>query len=151
MQLGHEKHCLVVMSHSQNPDEMCWFNNWYKVVLKPAVELTGYVPVRLSWEGSPHVITDELQAHLASDPVVVVDLGGVTPEAEPSPHVLYALGLRQGLNLPHVMLAWKGQHLPFDERMSQRVIMEGRALIDRATNRTRLRQFIQEAVVSVGG
>lgn len=150
MQQGHEKHCLVVMSHSRNPDDMGWFNSWYKTVLMPAIELTGYVPVRLSLEDSPHVITDELQAHLASDPVVVVDLGGVTQEAEPSPHVLYALGMRQGLHLPHVMLAWNGQQLPFNGVMSQQVIMEGRALIDRATNRTRLRQLIQAAATSVG-
>src|SRR5437588_5018985 len=108
MHRGHEKHCLVVMSHSQNQDDMSWFNNWYKVVLKPAIELTGYVPVRLSWEESPHAVSDELQTHLASDPMVVLDLGGITPDADPSPHVLYALGLRQGLDLPYVMLAWKG-------------------------------------------
>jgi hypothetical protein len=148
MQRGHKKHCLVVMSHSRNPDDMGWFNSWYKTVLMPAVDLTGHIPVRLSLENASHVITDELQAHLASDPVVVVDLGGVTPEAEPSPHVLYALGLRQGLNLQYVMMAWTGQRLPFDGTLTKGVIMEGRALIDRATNRTRLRQLIQEATTS---
>ena len=150
MQGEHDKHCLVVMSHSRKPDEMAWFNNWYKVVLKPAIELTGHVPVRLSLEGAPYDITDELQTHLASDPIVVVDLGGVTQEAAPSPHVLYALGLRQGLNLPHVMLAWKDQQLPFDGVMSQRVIKEGRAPIDLATNRTMLRQRIHASALRTG-
>jgi hypothetical protein len=139
------------MSHSRNPDDIHWFDNWYKTVLKPAIEMTGHSPVRLPSEGSPHVITEEMHSHLAFDPVVVLDLGGVTPDADPSPHVLYALGMRRGMNRPHVMLAWKGQALPFGGAMSRQVIVEGRALIDRAANRTRLRQLIQEAAPPVQG
>lgn len=144
MQREHAQHCLVVMSQGRHADEIRWFNGWYAAVLKSAIEMAGYAPLAPSPEGLLHMINDDLLAHLASDPMVVLDLGGMTPEAGPSPHVLYALGMRQALNLPYAMLAWKGQPLPFDGDQA-RVMLEGRALIDLSTNRARLRECIQAA------
>ena len=140
----HDKHCLVVMQWGGSPDESRWFKSWYDQVLKPAIELTGYVPVLSARAADGCPITADLLAHLAADSMVVVDLGGATPAAGPAPAVLYALGIRQGMKLPYVMMSWSGQPLPF-EAADEHVVLEGRALIDLATNRSRLREYIQAA------
>jgi hypothetical protein len=76
--------------------------------------------------------------------MVLVDLGGADVEDDPNPNVMYELGIRHALGLPLVMMAWKGQRLPFDVG-NQRVIMEGRDLIDLETNRKKLIAFINAA------
>ena len=60
-----------------------------------------------------------------------MDLGGVSPADEPNPNVMYEPGIRHALDLPHVIMAWKGQRLPFDIG-HQRAIMEDR---QRSTSR----------------
>jgi len=57
---------------------------------------------------------------------------------------MYELGIRHALGLPLVMMAWKGQRLPFDVG-NQRVIMEDRDLIDLELNRKKIVSFIQAA------
>jgi hypothetical protein len=76
--------------------------------------------------------------------MVVVDLGGAEPEDEPNPNVMYELGIRHALGLPLMMMAWKGQRLPFDVS-NQRIIMEERDLVDLEINRKRLITFIHAA------
>lgn len=141
---GHEKHCFVVMPSGREPSEQKWFKGWYEVVLKPAIAETGYEPVLAAAEEQPGAINDEIRAHLAIDPMVVVDLAGAEPEDDPNPNVMYELGIRHALGLPLVMMAWKGQRLPFDVG-NQRVIMEDRDLIDLDLNRKKLVSFIRAA------
>jgi hypothetical protein len=143
-QSGHERHCFVVMPSGREPSEQKWFKGWYEVVIKPAVKEAGYEPVLAAAEEQPGAINDEIRAHLAVDPMVVVDLGGAEPEDDPNPNVMYELGIRHALGLPLVMLAWKGQRLPFDVG-NQRVIMEDRDLVDLDLNRKRLVSFIHAA------
>ena len=134
----------MVMSYGRNPEESRWFKSWYDRVIKPAVELAGYVAVLPPAEEMLQGITNKALTHLMSDPMVIVDLGGVTPDADLDPTVMYELGIRHALGLSLVMMAWKGQRLPFDGGKLG-IIMEGRAPIDLADNRTRLRKFIQAA------
>jgi hypothetical protein len=141
---GHEKHCFIVMPYGRNPVEIRWFKGWYDVVIKPAVLAAGYEPKLSAAEEQPSAINDEIRAHLAYDPMVVVDLGGASTDSEPNPNVMYELGIRHALGLPLVMLAWKGQRLPFDVG-NQRVIMEGRDLLDLEVNRNKLVTFIHAA------
>ena len=56
-----------------------WFKGWYDVVIKPAVLAAGYEAKLSSDEEQPSAINDDIRSHLAFDPMVVVDLGGVTP------------------------------------------------------------------------
>ena len=128
---GHEKHCFIVMPFGRDASEQKWFRGWYEVVVKPAVIDAGYEPKLAAAEEQPGAINDEIRAHLALDPMVVVDLGGAEPEDEPNPNVMYELGIRHALGLPLVMMAWKGQRLPFDVS-NQRIIMEERDLVDLA-------------------
>jgi hypothetical protein len=141
---GHDRHCFVVMPSGRTPSEIRWFKGWYEVVIQPAVSAAGYEAKLAAAEERPSAINDEIRAHLAFDPMVVVDLGGISPDADPNPNVMYELGIRHALSLPLVMLAWKGQRLPFDVG-NQRVIMEGRELLDLETSRTKLVNFIQSA------
>jgi len=76
--------------------------------------------------------------------MVIVDLGGAEPEDDPNPNVMYELGIRHALGLPLVMVAWKGQRLPFDVG-NQRVIMEDRDLVDLDLNRRKIVAFIRAA------
>jgi len=141
---GHERHCFVVMPFGRTPPEIRWFKGWFDVVLRPAVIATGYDPILSSAEERPSAINDEIRTHLSFDPMVVVDLGGVSPDADPNPNVMYELGIRHALSLPLVMLAWKGQRLPFDVG-NQRVIMESRDLLDLEVNKAKLTSFIRAA------
>lgn len=141
---GHEKHCFIVMPFGRDASEQKWFRGWYEVVIKPAVIEAGYEPKLAAAEEQPGAINDEIRAHLALDPMVVVDLAGAEPEDEPNPNVMYELGIRHALGLPLVMMAWKGQRLPFDVS-NQRIIMEERDLVDLDNNRKRLITFIHAA------
>jgi ribosomal protein S25 len=141
---GHEKHCFIVMPYGRDSSEQKWFKGWYEVVIKPAVMDAGYEPKLSAAEEQPGAINDEIRAHLALDSMVVVDLGGAEPEEDPNPNVMYELGIRHALGLPLVMMAWKGQRLPFDVS-NQRIIMEDRDLMDLETNRKRLIAFIHSA------
>ena len=141
---GHEKHCFVVMPFGREPQDQRWFKGWYEVVIHPAVLEAGYEPKLSAAEEQPGAINDEIRGHLAVDPMVVVDLGGTEPDDDPNPNVMYELGIRHALGLPVVVLAWKGQRLPFDVS-NQRVIMESRDLVDLETNRKRLSAFIHAA------
>jgi hypothetical protein len=141
---GHEKHCFIVMPFGRDASEQKWFRGWYEVVIKPAVIEAGYDPKLAAAEEQPGAINDEIRTHLALDSMVVVDLGGAEPEDDPNPNVMYELGIRHALGLPLVMMAWKGQRLPFDVS-NQRIIMEERDLVDLDTNRKRLITFIHAA------
>jgi cold shock CspA family protein len=136
--------CFVVMPFGRTPEESRWFSGWYQLVIKEAVTAAGYEPVLAAAQERPNAINDEIRAHLAFDPMVVVDLGGVGPESDPNPNVMYELGIRHALNLPAVIMAWAGQRLPFDIS-NQRVIMERRDLIEVPMNRRKLTTFIREA------
>jgi hypothetical protein len=141
---GHERHCFVVMPFGRDSAEQKWFKGWYEVVIKPAIVGAGYEPKLSAAEEQPGAINDEIRAHLAFDPMVVTDLGGAEPEDDPNPNVMYELGIRHALGLPLVLMAWKGQRLPFDVS-NQRIIAEDRGLVDLEQNRKRLTAFIQAA------
>lgn len=141
---GHNKHCFIVMPFGRDASEQKWFRGWYEVVIEPAVIEAGFEPKLAAAEEQPGAINDEIRAHLALDPMVVVDLAGAEPEDDPNPNVMYELGIRHALGLPLVMMAWKGQRLPFDVS-NQRIIMEERDLVDLDRNRKRLITFIHAA------
>lgn len=114
------------------------------MVIKKAVIRAGYTPVLAANEERPNAINDEIRAHLTFDPMVVVDLGGMSPESDPNPNVMYELGIRHALSLPLVMMSWRNQRLPFDVG-NQRVIMETRDLVDIDVNKSKLISFIEAA------
>ena len=140
----HSKHCFVVMPFGRDREEKKWFRGWYEVVIEPAVSSCGYHAILSAAEEQPGAINDEIRAHLVYDPMVVVDLGGIEPNAAPNPNVMYELGIRHAFGLPLVVMAWEGQVLPFDVG-NQRAIMTGRGLLDLEPTREKLVSFIRAA------
>lgn len=136
--------CFVVMPFGRDPEERKWFKGWYEVVLAPAIHASGYTPVLSAGEEQPGAINDEIRAHLAYDPMVLVDLGGFERDDDPNPNVMYELGIRHALGLPLVIMAWEGQRLPFDVS-NQRIIMHERDFLDIETNKKKIVAFIQAA------
>jgi hypothetical protein len=134
----------VVMPYGHDDDEIDWYTGWYQQVIYPAVVDCGYDPVLSANENRPNAINDDIRLHLAYDPMVVVDLGGVTADSLPNSNVMYEYGVRHALDLPLVAIAWKGQRLPFDVA-NQRIMMEKRRLIDINKNRERLIEFLRAA------
>ncbi len=141
---GHEKHCFIVMPFGRTDEDVKWFQGWYEAVIKPAVLDAGYEPKVSFAEEKPSAINDEIRSHLVFDRMVVCDLGGRTPEDPPNPNVMYELGIRHAFGFPHVVMAWKGQQLPFDVG-NQRAIMEGRDFIDIEITKQKLKSFIASA------
>lgn len=136
--------CFVVMPFGRDLDERKWFKGWYEVVLSPAIHASGYAPVLSAGEEQPGAINDEIRAHLAYDPMVLVDLGGFERDDDPNPNVMYELGIRHALGLPLVIMAWEGQRLPFDVS-NQRIIMHDRGFMDIEINKRKIVAFIQAA------
>lgn len=136
--------CFVVMPFGRDPEERKWFKGWYEVVLSPAIHAAGYTPVLSAGEEQPGAINDEIRAHLAYDPMVLVDLGGFERDDDPNPNVMYELGIRHALGLPLVIMAWEGQRLPFDVS-NQRIIMHDRDFLDIELNKKKIVAFIQAA------
>lgn len=138
------RNCFVVMPFGRTPEEHRWFRGWYDLVIKEAILTSNHYPVLSANLDAPSAINDEIRSHLAYDPMVVVDLGGMISTDPPNPNVMYELGIRHALNLPLVIMAWQGQTLPFDIS-NQRVLVERRELVDVPLNRERLVRFIREA------
>lgn len=136
--------CFVVMPFGRDPEERKWFKGWYEVVLSPAIHASGYTPILSAGEEQPGAINDEIRAHLAYDPMVLVDLGGYERDDDPNPNVMYELGIRHALGLPLVIIAWEGQRLPFDVS-NQRIIMHDRDFLDIEINKRKIVAFIQAA------
>jgi hypothetical protein len=76
--------------------------------------------------------------------MVVADLGGISPEDQPNPNVMYELGIRHAFGLPVVILAWEDQRLPFDVN-NQRAILSKRDFLDIEPTRLKLVRFIEAA------
>lgn len=146
--MEHEKPdlpiCFVVMPFGREPDDVKWFAGWYDVVIAPAIRQSGFDPVLSAGEEQPGAINDEIRRHLATDPMVLVDLGGVESTDEPNPNVMYELGIRHAFGLPLVILGWEGQRLPFDVS-NQRVIMTGRTFSDIESTKRKIIAFMQAA------
>ncbi|MGD9634304.1 MAG: hypothetical protein AB7O59_25460 [Pirellulales bacterium] len=84
-----------------------------KFVVAPVVKdyfgaASDDVVVRSDTIGEPGRITTQILRELADATVVLADLTGTNP------NVMYELGIRQALLKPFVLLAEKGQRLPFD-------------------------------------
>lgn len=114
--------CFVVMPYGRTEEEIAWFAGWYKESVRKGVEQAGYISVLAATEQKPIAINDDIRAHLVFDPMVICDLGGVSPDDEPNPNVMYELGIRHAFGAPLVIMGWRGQKIPFDVA-NQRVLL----------------------------
>ena len=136
--------CFVAMPFGRNKNEQRWFKGWYEGVIEVAVTDAGYECILAAAEETSGAINDEIRGHLSSDDMVVIDLGGMGPEDQPNPNVMYELGIRHAFGLPAVLMAWPDQIIPFDVS-NQRVISEPRDFLAQKVVIERLTSFIQNA------
>ena len=136
--------CFIAMPSGREQDEKDWFTGWYEEVIKRVVEQSGYVAHLAKDQSTPTSITAEILTHLIEDPMAIVDIGGMTPDAAPNPNVWYELGIRHAFGQPSVIMGWEGQQIPFDLK-DQRALLERRTPRHFETNRTQLTEFIAAA------
>ncbi len=100
--------CFVAMPFGRNKNEQRWFKGWYEGVIEVAVTDAGYDCILAAAEETSGAINDEIRRHLSSDDMVVIDLGGMSPEDQPNPNVMYELAVRHAVRLPVVTVAENG-------------------------------------------
>jgi nucleoside 2-deoxyribosyltransferase len=98
---------------SDDSPERARSDDLLKYVIHPVVkELLGVPPeqatVRADKMGEPGRITTQVLRELIEADVVIADLTGTNP------NVMYEVGIRQATVKPFVLMAEKGQRLPFD-------------------------------------
>lgn len=140
----HKEHCFIVMPFGRDAAEQRWHNGWFKAVIEPVVRELKYDPILAAQEEKPNAINDEIREHLVYDPMVIADLGGMTPKDDPNPNVMYELGIRHAFDFPLVIMAWEDQQIPFDVG-NQRALKQLRDLHDLEINRSKLKSFIEFA------
>lgn len=141
----HDDHCFIAVPHGKSDDEHERIQGWVAQVMLPVAEhlkLRAEISVR---HGAPTAITPEIREHLAFDKLAFFDLGGSAPTDPPNPNVMYELGIRHAFDLPSVVLAWKGQVLPFDIS-EHRLIIGERHFGTIESHRQRLLEFAQAAL-----
>jgi hypothetical protein len=87
----------------------------YEDVIRPRAETEGFEVVRIDEMARPGIIFQDIQHEIADATAVVAEISG------PNSNVFYELGYAHALNKPTILLAQRGQDLPFDIR-SYRVI-----------------------------
>jgi hypothetical protein len=140
--------CFVAMPFGRTPEEAGIYKEWYEGVLAPAIKEAGYKPFLSAAQNAPIKITDDIRAHLVSDPMAVFDLAGLRVEDLPNPNVMYELGFRHAHDRPSVILGWSGQLLPFDIS-EQSAILEARAVGSIRRVHDRLVECIQNAAAGL--
>jgi len=87
----------------------------YEEVIRPRAETEGFEVVRIDEVARPGIFFHDIQHAIADSTAMVAEISA------PNSNVFYELGYAHALNKPTILLAQRGQELPFDIR-SYRVI-----------------------------
>lgn len=77
-------------------------------MIRPAVTIYGYEPIRADHIAKPGLITFQIIEHLTEDELVIADLTGRNP------NVYYELAIRHYSNKPYIQIKETTETLPFD-------------------------------------
>jgi len=80
-------------------------------LITPALRQCGFLKdniIRSDTESKPGRISDRIDQHIRNDDLCIVDLTGLNA------NVMYEYGMRRGIGKPIIVIAQKGQELPFD-------------------------------------
>lgn len=80
----------------------------YKHIFTPALNLTGYEPIRADKILDVGLITSQIINLIIDSPLVIADLTGGNP------NVFYELAIRHVTRKPYIQIIEKGERLPFD-------------------------------------
>jgi hypothetical protein len=117
-----------------------------RFIVEPAASEAGLVAIRADKIDQPGQITLQIIEHVLKAKAVVADLTGLNP------NVFYELAIRHTARLPVVLIADKGQELPFDVLQMRTIFFDHRDLQSAAACKdgiaTHLRQALDGAVDS---
>lgn len=103
------KDCFIIMPISDADGyEKGHFNHVYEDIIKPAVELTEFVPRRADEVKETNFIHLDILKKLIDAPIAICDL------STRNPNVLFELGIRQAFDKPVVLIQEKGTPKIFD-------------------------------------
>lgn len=80
-------------------------------LITPALRQCGFLKeniIRSDTESKPGRISERIDQHIRNDDLCIVDLTGLNA------NVMYEYGMRRGIGKPLIVIANKGQELPFD-------------------------------------
>lgn len=103
------KDCFIIMpiSDAEGYDKG-HFNHVYEDIIKPAVELTEFIPRRADEVKETNFIHLDILKKLIDAPIAICDL------STRNPNVLFELGIRQAFDKPVVLIQEKGTPKIFD-------------------------------------
>lgn len=91
------------------------YNTVYHEVIRPVAEQEGINVLRVDEVAGPGIIFEDIKQQIEHASIVIAEISA------PNQNVYYELGYAHALNKPTILLARRGQELPFDIR-SYRVI-----------------------------
>lgn len=103
------KNCFIIMPISDAEGyEKGHFSHVYEDIIKPAVEMTDFVPRRADEVKETNFIHLDILKKLIDAPIAICDL------STRNPNVLFELGIRQAFDKPVVLIQEKGTPKIFD-------------------------------------
>lgn len=106
------KECFVIMPFSDGDSyEKGHFRAVFEDIIKPAVEASGYVPMRADDVQQTNLIHLDILKRLLDAPICICDM------SSRNPNVLFELGIRQAFDKPVVLIQEKGTPKIFDISM----------------------------------
>jgi hypothetical protein len=94
-----KKRCFVIMPISDHPDyELGHFDRVYEELIKPAVEIAGFIPMRADGIKQTHIIILEILKSIVDFEMAICDVSSLNP------NVMYELGIRQMAQKPVVLI-----------------------------------------------
>ena len=94
-----KKKCFVMMPIADTEGyEIGHFNRVYEYIIKPAIVIAGFEPMRADEVNKANFIIIDILKQIVSSDIAICDL------SSRNPNVLYELGIRQAFNLPVCLL-----------------------------------------------
>jgi hypothetical protein len=98
------KTCFTIMPYGG------WFDNYYEIIYKPAIEDAGCIPYRADDIYRPGTIVHDIWNYTKKANILLADLTGKNP------NVFYELGLAHALAKPVILVTESIEDIPFDLR-----------------------------------
>lgn len=128
--------CFIIMPFGN------WFDEYYRTIFIPAIDMAGLKPVRADDLYRPSAIVHDIWEMTKQAKIILADL------SEKNPNVFYELGLAHALAKPAILVSETIENIPFDLR-ALRVIIYDKNKPDWGENlRNNISQSIREILQS---
>jgi hypothetical protein len=120
------------------------YDTVYREVIRPVAEEEDFEVLRIDEVTGPGIIFEDIKQHIEDSTIAVAEI------TAPNQNVFYELGYAHALNKPTILLAQRGQELPFDNR-SYRVIFYDDSIGGKPVVERELRKHLQAVLRSIVG